>query len=248
MASIQISEERGVRYLHFDSRWIQGAMRMARPDQLELEYTREMMLPLLLRYDAAWPASALVVGLGAGSLVKFLYRHRPRVAITAVEIREDVVHAAGRFFKLPDDPQRLAIELADGAAFMTARGPRYDLILVDAYDARGRVGALDTPEFYRSCRARMRPDAMMATNLLSRHRGVDASVARMRAAFGERALALPASPSGNVIALAARGAPVEMSNAVLHSRAKALREETGLNLAATVARMARAPRAVADAW
>ena len=207
-----------------------------------------MMFPLLLRPDSAWPSSALIIGLGAGSLVKFLYRNRPATVITAVEVRSDVVDAAAHFFRLPEDPRRLAIELADGAAFVAERGPRYDLVLVDGYDARGRVGALDTPEFYRRCRARMRGDAILATNLLTRHRGVDASVERLRAAFGDRAMALPPSTSGNVIALAVRGAPVEMQASVLAVRAKALREETGLNLASTLGRLARAPRAVPDLW
>ncbi|HEX4943762.1 MAG TPA: spermidine synthase, partial [Usitatibacteraceae bacterium] len=31
MTSIVISEERGVRHLHFGSTWVQGAMRIARP-------------------------------------------------------------------------------------------------------------------------------------------------------------------------------------------------------------------------
>ena len=38
--NIDISEEAGVRYLHFGSSWIQGAMRIARPFALELDYTR----------------------------------------------------------------------------------------------------------------------------------------------------------------------------------------------------------------
>ena len=248
MASIQISEERGVRYLHFGSRWVQGAMRMSRPDHLELEYTREMMLPLLLRADVSWPQRTLLIGLGAGSLVKYLYRHRPHTAITVVEVRQDVVNAAGQFFKLPDDPARLTIEVADGAAYVASRGPRYDFVLVDGYDAKGRVGALDTPAFYRHCRARMRDDAMLATNLLTRHRGVDASVSRMHDAFGGRAFALPACASGNVIALAARGAPVDMSGAMLAARATALRNETGLNLTPTVTRLARAPLQVSACW
>jgi len=46
---IDISEEAGVRTLHFGSDWIQGAMRIARPWNLELEYTREMMASLLLK-------------------------------------------------------------------------------------------------------------------------------------------------------------------------------------------------------
>lgn len=248
LSSIRISEERGVRYLHFGSRWLQGAMRLARPYALELEYTREMMLPLALRIDPAWPARALMIGLGAASLLKFLYRHRPRTMITVVESRQDVVDAAGSFFKLPDDRRRVAIELADGAAYVASAGSAFDLVLVDGYDARGRVGALDTPSFYRHCRARMRADAVFATNLLSRHRGVDASLARMREAFGGRAIALPASGSGNVVALAATGAPVEMTPSLLEARTAALRDATGLSLASTVARLKRRPLELGACW
>ena len=221
---------------------------MSRPDHLELEYTREMMLPLLLRADAAWPRRALLIGLGAGSLAKFLYRHRPQTAITVVEMRQDVVDTAGRFFKLPDDPSRLAIELDDGAAYVASAGPRFDLVLIDGYDAKGRVGALDTPAFYRHCRERMRNDAMLATNLLTRHRGVDASLSRIRDAFDARAFALPACTSGNVVALAARGAPVDMSAATLAARAAGFRHETGLNLTPTITRLARAPLQVSACW
>jgi len=237
--AIQVSEERGVRYLHFGSHWVQGAMRMSRPFALELEYTREMMLPLVLRADAGWPARALLIGLGAGSLAKFLWRHRPNCAITVVETREDVVIAAAQFFRLPDDPARLDIELADGVAFVAQPGPRFDLILVDGYDAKGRVGALDTRTFYRDCRRRLADDGMLATNLLSRHRGIDASLARLAESFDRRAMALAPCASGNVIALAVRGAPVDLDTRELAARAVALRAATELNLVPTVDRLAR---------
>lgn len=240
MGTVTISEERGVRYLHFGSRWVQGAMRMSRPDALELEYTREMVFPLLLR-EAPWPPRALLIGLGAASLVKFLHRHRPATALTVVELREEVVTAAAQFFRLPDDPARIAIEIGDGAAFVAAKGPRYDLILVDGYDAKGRVGALDTPAFYAHCRARLRDGGMVATNLLTRHRGVDASVDRMRKAFSGRAIALPPCSSGNVVAIAMTGEPVALDKGLLEPRARALREATGLNVSPTIARLARAP-------
>ena len=45
--SLDISEEAGVRSLHFGSDWVQGAMRIRKPDALELEYTREMLACLL---------------------------------------------------------------------------------------------------------------------------------------------------------------------------------------------------------
>src|SRR5438270_4756895 len=95
--SIEISEQAGVRYLHFGSHWIQGAMRIARPNALELEYTRDMMLALLLRRGARWPRRVLLIGLGAASLTKFLYRHRPHASLVVVEIEPDVVSAARQF-------------------------------------------------------------------------------------------------------------------------------------------------------
>lgn len=236
--AIQISEERGVRYLHFGSRWIQGAMRMSRPYALELEYTREMLLPLLLRPER-WPGRVLLIGLGAASLLRFLWRFRPHARLVVVELRDDVVAAAMQFFRLPDDPARIDVVLGDGADYVRQAGEAFDLVLVDGYDARGRVGALDTVEFYRACHARMARGALLSTNLLTRHRGVDASVARVREAFGDEVRALPASPSGNVVVLASRGAPLALDVPSLAPAAEALRTSTGLKLAGTLARLAR---------
>ena len=65
-------------------------MRIARPWSLELSYTREMMASLLLRPPGRWPRNALLIGLGAGSLAKFIYRYLPECRITAVEIYRQV--------------------------------------------------------------------------------------------------------------------------------------------------------------
>src|SRR5487761_2398485 len=115
---IDICEEAGVRTLHFGSDWIQGAMRIARPWHLELDYTREMMASLLLREDARFPRKALLIGLGAASLTKFLYRNCPQAKLTVVEIAPSVVAAARQFFKLPEDAKRLNIIIGDGAEFI----------------------------------------------------------------------------------------------------------------------------------
>ena len=133
------------------------------------------------------------------------------------------------------------VPLGDGAAYVERDGDAFDLVLVDGYDARGRVGALDTPAFYARAHARMTRGSILATNLLSRHRGVDASVARMREAFEGHAVALPPSRSGNVVVLASRGADLDLEPAALAPRARALREASGLDLAGTLSRLARSP-------
>ncbi|MBV6475423.1 MAG: fused MFS/spermidine synthase [Rhodocyclaceae bacterium] len=236
---IDISEEGGVRYLHFGSDWIQGAMRIARPWALELDYTREMMAALLLRPEPDWPRKALLIGLGAASLTKFLYRHRPRAKLTVVEIEPAVVAAAHRFFKLPDDPKRIRIEIADGVEWLAGSGEAFDLILVDGFDADARAGALDTLPFYRACRAHLDDSGLLAVNLLGRNRGFKASVERIGKAFDGRAMVFPSCDHGNAIAFAAAGDAVSMPLGELSVQALALRKASGLNLLPTVARLAQ---------
>lgn len=235
--SIDISEEAGVRYLHFGSDWIQGAMRIARPWALELDYTREMMTALLMRPETSWPKRVLQIGLGAASVTKFLYRNRPDCRIKVVEIDPEVVPAAYQFFKLPHDPLRIDIEIADGADFVVKDRKRYDLILVDGFDANARAGRLDSLPFYLDCKARLADDGLMVVNLLSRSRNFRASVQRLGEAFDGRALAFPSCDSGNAIALAASGDPIAMSLDELKQHAKALKTDTGLNLLPTLARI-----------
>ena len=234
-----------MRYLHFGSPWVQGAMRIARPWSLELEYTRDMMMALLLRPSARWPKTALLIGLGAASLTKFLYRNRPRSALTVVEIDAAVVRTAAQFFKLPPDPRRIEIEVCDGYDFVAAAERKFDLILVDGFDAKNRIGSLDSLAFYRHCRARLSGRGVLVANFLNA-RGLAQSLERMSKAFSGRALALPHCESGNVIAVAANGAPIALSLDAMRAGAARLKRETGLDLMPALARLARTQLAGSD--
>jgi spermidine synthase len=236
--SVEISEERGVRYLHFGSHYVQGAMRIARPYTLELEYTRDLMLPLLLR-DASWPATILQIGLGAASITRFLHRHRPLAKSTVVEIAPEVVAAARQFFKLPEESmQRLRVEIAEGHEYLMASKRRYDFIVVDGFDDRGHSGMLDTLPFYLNCRSHLAQDGMLAVNLLTRRRGAMPAIARMREAFDDRVLMIPPSADGNAVALAATGEAIEASVHELRLGAERTKKSTGLDLNNAVARLA----------
>lgn len=244
--TIDISEEAGVRYLHFGSEWIQGAMRIARPWNLELEYTREMMASLLLRDDARWPRKVLLIGLGAASLTKFLYRHYPLAQLTVVEIEPAVIAAARQYFKLPQDPRRIDIVTGDGVEYVLGTTKKFDLVLVDGYDEHARSGALETLRFYQSCRACLNDQGLVAINLLTGGRGFNPTVARIAGAFDDRMLVLPSCESGNAIAVAAAGDAVEMTFTELKEKALALKEQTGLNLLPALARLAQARTCLND--
>lgn len=235
---IDISEEAGIRYLHFGSEWVQGAMRIARPWSLELEYTREMMLSLLLRPQL--PRRILVIGLGAGSLVRFLYRHCPECKLTVVEIDPRIPYVARQHFRLPEDDQRLNTIIADGAEYLMKPGPGFDLILVDGFDQHARTGALNTLPFLLNVRRRLTRNGILAINLLSRQRGFRTVVARLDEAFDGRCQVLPKDDAGNAIGFATAGNPVTLDAATLSDRAKSWQQATGLKLTATLHRLTQA--------
>ncbi len=243
---IDISEQAGVRYLHFGSTWVQGAMRIARPWNLELEYTREMMASLLLRDESRWPRKVLLIGLGAASLTKFLYRNYPLAHLTIIEIEPAVVAAARQFFKLPEDDKRINLVIADGVEYVLGTDKKFDLILVDGFNEHAHPGGLNTLPFYQACRTRLSEQGVMAVNLIGLSRGVMGSFAHIAKAFDDRALMFPSCESGNTIAFAADGDPISIAFDDMKECAQQLKTATGLNLLPTLTRLAQAKTCLND--
>ncbi len=218
-------------------------MRIARPWALELEYTRELMLALAFRPDNNWPQRVLQVGLGAASVTKFLYRHRPQCHQTIVEINPAVPAVGYQMFKLPRDPARVDIEIDDGIAWMASPSQskkRFDLIVVDGYDHNARFGGLGSEAFYADCRARLSKQGILALNLFGRSRGYAKQIDNLEKIFAGRVLPLPANDEGNAIAFAAAGEAVPLDIAGLREECERLQRETGIRWGESLTRLAKA--------
>jgi spermidine synthase len=244
--SIDISEKNGLRYLHFGSNWVQGAMRIKRPFDLELAYAQDMMFGLILRAQSpetittGWPKNVLQIGLGAGSLVKWCHRHLPETKVTAVEINPGVYSAARQFFNLPSDDVRLEVIIGDGIQYLQESLDNWDLILLDGYDAEGRSGALDSDSFYEVCRQKLSDDGLLAVNLLGLARTYEQSLARINMAFEQNLPVLPSCSSGNRIVFGGRKdlRSLLANLSCLHQLADALKERTNLSLHPLLERIA----------
>jgi spermidine synthase len=223
--SVYISEKFGVRTLHIGSDTVQSAMRIARPNDLEVVYTRSMMAFLL--FNPA-PREVLMIGLGGGSLAKFVYHRIPGARVTAVEVNPQVVSIARQFFLLPPNDGRLNVLVGDGVEYVARRGLRADVLVVDGYDAESQVEALATLPFYRDCARVLGEDGILVVNLWGGDRNFSACVERLRTAFDGRVLCLPAGKPGNVAAFAFGRAQGEPRWEELNQRAKALAPQFGL--------------------
>jgi len=179
-AGLEVTEERGMRVLHLGSRAIQSAMRISRPWDLELAYTRAMMGFLMFN---STPQEVLMIGLGGGSLAKFLRKQRPQTRITAVEIDPRVIAAARVHFELPPDDDTLSVIEADGALYVRQHPGSADIILLDGFDAGNQVEALATQTFYAACRRALRPGGVLVVNLWGRDSEFAEYFARLARAF-----------------------------------------------------------------
>ena len=108
---IEVVDDGDIRSLHFGTFPRQSCMSLQTPHTLELTYTEAMMAALLLNPE---PERVLIVGLGGGSLVKFILHHFPNCQIDVVEYRKDVVKVAHNYFQLPENDSRLNIHIGDG--------------------------------------------------------------------------------------------------------------------------------------
>jgi len=212
---VTISEEDGVRYLHFGTEWVQGAMRIARPFALELGYQQQLMVPLLFLPE---PAHVLQLGLGAGALAKYCWRELPRAAVTAVEISAAVVAAAHDWFEVPTD-DRLDIVVEDAREFIAhpRRRRSADWLQVDLYDAAARGPVYSDDAFYAACRAVLKRPGIAAFNLFGRR--FEHDFAPIVRAFDDRALVLPEADAGNRIVLGFAGPPLDVPFTAMHERA-----------------------------
>lgn len=230
LAEATISEERGIRYLHLGTPWIQGAMRIRQPLKLELEYIQRMMAWALLRNPVTLPGTrCLQLGLGTAALTKYCHSVL-RAPTTAVEINPHVIAACRAWFHLPGDDGRLAVVQADAARFvLDARHvAAFDALCVDLYDHEAASPVLDDEDFYRACRAVLDDGGVMSVNLFGRDASFEHSAARIAAAFGAGYTAmLKPTREGNTIVLAWKGFELP-SRDVLATRAETLQTRFGL--------------------
>jgi len=230
-APVTLSEENGVRYLHFGTEWIQGGMRLSRPFALELEYQQQMMALGLFLPD---PHRVVQLGLGAGALTKFCWRHVASASIVVVELSTTVIDAARAWFSLPPDGARLAVVNADAREFISRPSERRqaDWLQVDLYDEHALGPVYDDVTFYRACRRSLRSPGVASFNLFGA--SFDPSFAAIADAFDDRVLVLPEVDAGNRIVLALEGPPLDVSFAALGRRARELEARWALNASAWV--------------
>ena len=222
--SVEVSEQDGIRSLHLGSDTVQSSMKLDDPYELVLSYTRAMMAFLLFRPR---PGHVLMIGLGGGSLPKFVYKYLPGTRITVIESEPKVIAVARQYFHLPPDDERLVVEVAEGGAWVAAHPHCCDVLMVDGYDSNQQVPQLCSEDFYVSARAALSDEGILVVNLWSSDSRFDAYLQRIENVF-EAVVCVPAEKRGNVAVLAFCRSPGQPRWDDLRAAARSLQSLYGL--------------------
>ncbi len=225
MNTLTLSEEDGIRSLHFGSQWIQGSMRIADPYSIELEYVQQMMMWMLFVQQ---PANIVQLGLGVGALTRFCHRNFPPSTTTVIELDPAVIDLCRSDFFLPPDDQRLRVIAMDAMAYVSdpSHHGSADILQVDLYDAQARGPVFESSDFYQACADCLRPDGIMTVNLFCDYPDHIKNLQAMEPAF-EAVAWLPEVHDSNVVAIAFKQAP-SIDFEVLYERASIIERELGL--------------------
>ena len=191
------------RFLTFGNAVEQSCCNIAQPHRLEHVYTQAMMLGLLLQplHD-----SALVLGLGGGSLVRALRHARTDLQISAIESRPAVLEAAVDWFCMDDSDPSLELVCADAAEFLENSPDSFDLVFADLYLSEGVNPIQNTQDFLDACRAHLNPGGILLLNhWCSEFRDSQLARQALHEVFGRQLLELHVQ-GGNVITFTFRSA------------------------------------------
>jgi len=195
----------GIRYLHFGTPWIQGAMRLRKPHELVLDYTQDMMAWLML-FGA--PSRILQLGLGAGACARFLGHFFPRSGQTVIELKQEVILANSLMFGTRNT-RGLTLIQDDAKAYLRASDANHwPLMLVDLYDAEALGPSCEGQGFYRSCYRALQAPGLMVVNLFGSHPSWTPNLKAISDAFKCRPLVLTPGSAGNVVVIVTKGPPL----------------------------------------
>lgn len=228
---IGIIEMDGLRTLHLGTPISQSAMRLEQPFELVHPHSRALMSFLLFVPRAR---EVLTIGLGGGSVPKFLHRFAPGIRTRAVEVDAEVIAVARSHFQLPDDDDRLQVVQGDGAQYLRDHRGSADALLLDIFDGLGTPQNLYSQEFFDDCRAALASGGAALIHLWSFDVQFGLFVERIGRSFSGRFLKIPVGETDSTIVV---GLPAEIGDlpwATLAERAALLETAYGIDLGGIV--------------
>jgi spermidine synthase len=191
---------------------------------LDLDYTQAMMAGLLFVPKVK---TAIIMGLGAGSMAKKLLSSFSELNVHAIEYREAVAKTAKKYFYLPDT-DRFFIHIDDAASYIKNTDTKSDIIFSDLYTSEGMEPKQVQASYLRDCKSALTKQGVLVLNIwntaLKSQEEIDEILALE---FDNRLLSFKVD-SGNTIVLAFKNDIPAIKRDELLTKGKWLQEQMNI--------------------
>ncbi|MEE9331587.1 MAG: polyamine aminopropyltransferase [Methylophilaceae bacterium] len=218
---VEVTEVDGIRQLHLGSKTVQSGMLVASPLILVFNYSRALMYFLLFSENIK---DLLMIGLGGGSVTKYMHGYCPGIKQTVVEINQQVIDIARSHFFMPDNDERLNVIKGDGLHYMENNPLSQDCLMIDGFDSDGIPDGFCTPDFFDMCYDVLKDNGIFLINLWGSDKNFDIYLQRIEQTFLGRVLVLPTGKPGNIIVFGFKD-PVKLTEKKFRERALKLNHE-----------------------
>ncbi|MFW5431396.1 MAG: polyamine aminopropyltransferase [Methylophilaceae bacterium] len=215
---VEVTELDGVRQLHLGTKTVQSGMSITDPYKLVFNYSRAIMYFLLFSDQIK---TVLTIGLGGGSVTKYMHVHCEDIKQTVVEINSQVIEVARSHFYLQANGDMLNVIEGDGIAYMEEHPTSHDCVVIDGFDADGIPDGFCTQDFFDKCYGVLHDNGVFLINLWGSDKNFDIYLQRVEQTFSGRVLVLPTGKPGNIIVYAFKD-PVKITEKKLRERVHAL--------------------------
>ena len=190
-----------------------------------LEYSKMTFCGLL--YNSQ-PKRMLVLGLGGGVIPRDMRHYFPDAEIDVVDIDPEIPQVAKEFFGFSED-DKLKVHVDDGRMFIKKQlrrnpVPRYDIIILDAFNGDYIPFHLMTREFLQEVKGVVDDDGVVVANVFYSNRLFDAEFKTFLEVF-ERCQAFYGLDSGNAMLVSGGPSMSILSPKQAEERARQLAEK-----------------------
>jgi spermidine synthase len=179
--TVYVTRQKNILSLRNGSRYARSTfMDMTEPYRHVFEYTGLMMMALAYLDE---PKNALVIGLGGGTVPKYLKKYYPELNIVNVEMDPVVAKVAEQYFDFVKTSSNRVVVM-DGRRFLQRSNKKYDLIFLDAYYGGYIPFHLLTEEFLTLVKGHLSESGVAVSNTWRTQQLYERESATWAAVFG----------------------------------------------------------------
>jgi len=217
---IYVYQTKNNRILSFDGEIYQSCMKLNNVNGLNLGYTQAMMVGLLF---VPHLKTATLLGLGAGSIAKYLLSNYPILTLHAVESRQAVADIAIKYFQLPQT-KRCILHINDAIDYVSHPQVKSDIIFSDLYSSTGMELQQIQTTYLQDCKNALTDQGVLILNICHAQLELQQKLnALLDTEFKHRILSFTVD-GGNTILFAFKNTIMPLTTTILNKKLQSLPE------------------------